>query len=207
MESVCSRAARSRMPLLRTETINGFVCKVYDNGIVKVGTSSDRFSMRLQPGDDDVKSRLEAELAKRERAGADKTTPSAAVRAFGSLIAANKPKTVLVGNVRREPAPRRQGECPALGTMRLESNLGRAWEIGQPLSRTEVEFEARRRACESEEAKEEAKKPKAKRQKHESSCCTACAPQLYKEAMELVKLNSQQYDQLKGVFKQVLSRS
>ena len=41
------------MPLLRTELHEGLVCKFYDGGIVKVGTTAaDRFTIRLKDGDD-----------------------------------------------------------------------------------------------------------------------------------------------------------
>ena len=36
------------MPLLRTETIHGWVCKFYDNGTVMVGTTSDRFAIKVR---------------------------------------------------------------------------------------------------------------------------------------------------------------
>ena len=41
------------MPLLRTEEHEGLVCRFYDGGIVMVGTTAaDRFSFRLNVGDD-----------------------------------------------------------------------------------------------------------------------------------------------------------
>ena len=41
------------MPLLRTEPHEGLVCKFYDGGVVKVGTTAaDRFTIRLKDGDD-----------------------------------------------------------------------------------------------------------------------------------------------------------
>ena len=46
------------MPLLRTEEHEGLVCKVYDGGVVKVGTTAaDRFTFQLKDGDD-LKTRL-----------------------------------------------------------------------------------------------------------------------------------------------------
>jgi len=53
------------MPLLRTEEHEGLVCKVYDGGVVKVGTTAaDRFTIRLKDGDD-LKTRLKEELEER----------------------------------------------------------------------------------------------------------------------------------------------
>ena len=39
------------MPLLRTETIHGWVCKFYDNDRVMVGTTARRFTMNV-PADE-----------------------------------------------------------------------------------------------------------------------------------------------------------
>ena len=39
------------MPLLRTETIHGWPCKFYDDGLVKVGTTAARFTIRV-PADE-----------------------------------------------------------------------------------------------------------------------------------------------------------
>ena len=60
------------MPLLRTETIHGWVCKFYDNDRVMVGTTARRFSMNV-PADDTswVATRLRAELIERELATAE----------------------------------------------------------------------------------------------------------------------------------------
>ena len=60
------------MPLLRTETIHGYVCKFYDNGVVMVGTAGDRFTMKV-PADETswVATRLRAELIERQLAAAD----------------------------------------------------------------------------------------------------------------------------------------
>ena len=56
------------MPLLRTEEHDGLVCKFYDGGVVKVGTTAaDRFSIRLKE-DDDFSTRLKKELEERRRA-------------------------------------------------------------------------------------------------------------------------------------------
>ena len=60
------------MPLLRTETIHGWVCKFYDNDRVMVGTTARRFTMNL-PADETtwVATRLRAELIARELATAE----------------------------------------------------------------------------------------------------------------------------------------
>ena len=53
------------MPLLRTELHEGLVCKFYDGGIVKVGTTAaDRFTIRLKDGDV-LQTRLQQELEER----------------------------------------------------------------------------------------------------------------------------------------------
>ena len=60
------------MPLLRAETIHGWPCKFYDNGVVWVGTTANRFTMNV-PADESswVATRLRAELIRRELATAD----------------------------------------------------------------------------------------------------------------------------------------
>ena len=53
------------MPLLRTEEHEGLVCKFYDGGVVKIGTTAaDRFTIRLKD-DDDFPTRLNQELNER----------------------------------------------------------------------------------------------------------------------------------------------
>ena len=55
------------MPCLRTETIHGVVCKFYDGGMVKVGTSAaSRFTVK----ESWFPTRLRAELIKRGLASA-----------------------------------------------------------------------------------------------------------------------------------------
>ena len=60
------------MPLLRTETIHGVVCKFYDCHVVKVSTGADRFTIRV-PTDELlwVATRVRAELIARELATAE----------------------------------------------------------------------------------------------------------------------------------------
>ena len=60
------------MPLLSTEKIHGTVCKFYDGGLVKVGTTADRFTIRV-PADESswVATRARAELIERELSTAD----------------------------------------------------------------------------------------------------------------------------------------
>ena len=54
------------------------VCKIYDDGLVKVGTNTERFTLRLKPGED-LEQRLRAQLIKRgwsaEDLPEDATTP------------------------------------------------------------------------------------------------------------------------------------
>ena len=53
------------MPLLRTEEHEGLVCKFYDGGVVKVGTTAaERFTIRLKD-DEDFPTRLKKELEER----------------------------------------------------------------------------------------------------------------------------------------------
>ena len=52
------------MPLRDEETLFGLVCKIYDDGLVKVGTNTERFILRLKPGED-LEQRLRAQLIKR----------------------------------------------------------------------------------------------------------------------------------------------
>ena len=40
------------MPLLRTETLFGIKCSIYDNGTVIAGTSSDRITLRLKANEE-----------------------------------------------------------------------------------------------------------------------------------------------------------
>ena len=129
------------MPLLRTETIFGNVCKFYDNGTVMVGTTAaKRFSVRLL-ATDDVPARLEAELKKRglwstgklpedEEATAEQLDDSELQAESGQPAA--KP-SVLFGSSRNALVlPRNERG--------LASDLGGAWELGQPLHRAEGEM-------------------------------------------------------------------
>ena len=60
------------MPLLRTETIHGWVCKFYDKGVVMVGTTGSRFTMNVLEDESSwVATKLRNELIKRELATAD----------------------------------------------------------------------------------------------------------------------------------------
>ena len=60
------------MPLLCQEKIHGWPCKFYDSGVVMVGTTADRFSIKL-PSDEGAwfATRLRAELIERELATAE----------------------------------------------------------------------------------------------------------------------------------------
>ena len=66
------------MPLRDEETLYGFVCKIYDDGLVKVGTNTERFTLRLKAGED-LEQRLRAQLIKRgwcaDDLPGDATTP------------------------------------------------------------------------------------------------------------------------------------
>ena len=60
------------MPLLHTETIHGYVCKFYDGDVVKVGTTVDRFTIKVPAEESSwVATRLRAELIERELATAE----------------------------------------------------------------------------------------------------------------------------------------
>mgnify|MGYP001493372669 CR=1 FL=1 len=79
------------MPLLRTETIHGWVCKFYDNDRVMVGTTACRFTMNV-PADESsswVATRLRTELIKRQLAAADELpTDEAGEAAMAANVAA-----------------------------------------------------------------------------------------------------------------------
>ena len=66
------RTTPSGMPCLRTETVHGVVCKFYDGGIVKVGTTAAcRFTIKVAADEESwFSTRLRAELIKRELATA-----------------------------------------------------------------------------------------------------------------------------------------
>ena len=135
------------MPLLRTETIFGRVCKFYDNGTVMVGTqAAERFSVRLLVTDA-VATRLEAELKKRGLWSAGKLPEdqeAAGEQPEDSELqadSATKP-TALFGSSRctffgSEPDAR-PGERNE--QVRLANDLGKAWELGQPVHRAEDEM-------------------------------------------------------------------
>ena len=60
------------MPLLREEKIHGWPCKFYDNGVVMVGTTADRFSIKLLADEGAwFATKLRAELVARELATAE----------------------------------------------------------------------------------------------------------------------------------------
>ena len=57
------------MPLLSTEKVHGWPCKFYDDGLVKVGTKTDRFTIRVLADEGAwFATRLRAELIERELA-------------------------------------------------------------------------------------------------------------------------------------------
>ena len=79
------------MPLLRSETIHGVVCKFYDGDVVKVGTGADRFTIRV-PTDESqwVATRVRAELIARELATAEELPMDEAGEAAMAASAAAK---------------------------------------------------------------------------------------------------------------------
>ena len=94
------------MPLLRTETIHGFVCKFYDNDVVMVGTASDRFTIKV-PADESswVATRLRAELIKRELAtAAELPIDEAGEAAMAARSAAKEQKTVQMAAAKKVAA-------------------------------------------------------------------------------------------------------
>ena len=84
-------AHTSGMPCLRTEPIHGVVCKFYDGGVVKVGSSAaSRFTIKV-PADEEswFSTRLRAELIKRELAtAADLSVDEAGEAAMAAKAAA-----------------------------------------------------------------------------------------------------------------------
>ena len=90
------------MPLLRTETIHDWMCKIYDKDRVMVGTTARRFTMNV-PADETswVATRLRAELIKRELANAEEL-PIGGAGGWGT------PRCCLVSKA--EPTEARRGE-------------------------------------------------------------------------------------------------
>lgn len=142
------------MPLLRTETLFGIVCHVYDGGVVKVGTNADRWTLRLKANEELVP-RLRAALVKRglgsaeelpedvDAAAAIPMQPPPHSAAEPSQLAADEP-SILFGQLRRTPAAvpsvSAQDREALRSVRRLESDLGKAWDIGQPAHRAEDEL-------------------------------------------------------------------
>ena len=112
------------MPLVSEATHFGWACKFYDNGIVKVGTATSRFSLRTSAGDH-FASLLRAELIKRKLADADALFVDAdgvGERAQAASVAAS------VHDVEHRPAERRTATSTLDPAGRKESKL----EIEQP---------------------------------------------------------------------------
>ena len=145
-------ALGAQMPLLRTETLFGIKCSIYDNGTVIAGTSSDRITLRLNANEELVP-KLRAALIKRGFRTADELpedASAAAAMAPQPLQPQSLPEsetedeqpaakaTVLFGSKPcKQLRPQRSGENECA---QLASTLGKAWEMGQPASRAEGEL-------------------------------------------------------------------
>ena len=58
------------MPLVRDEKVHGWPCKFYDDGVVKVGTTTNRITIRVPESELGwFATRLRTELIEREAAG------------------------------------------------------------------------------------------------------------------------------------------
>ena len=63
------------MPVVKEDRVHGHVCKFYDGGVVKVGTSTARFTIKVPAGEAWwFSTRLRAELIKRELAKARRSS-------------------------------------------------------------------------------------------------------------------------------------
>jgi phage protein D len=104
------------MPLLRTETVHGIVCKFYDRDIVKVGTTAAaRFTIKVSA--DEVwwfSTRLRAELIKRELASAkelatdEKGEAAMAAKVDATAKAAAESALRLEAHRKAEASPRKR---------------------------------------------------------------------------------------------------
>ena len=126
------------MPLLRTETVHGVVCKSYDGDIVKVGTTAaGRFTIKV-PSDEEswFPTRLRAELVKRELAIAaelavDETGEAAmAAKAAAAKEEADKRAAWKQAVAEDRVCPKRKAEAALeaarLDEVRAETNTLRA---------------------------------------------------------------------------------
>ena len=109
------------MPLLRTETIHGWVCKFYDNDRVMVGTTARRFTMNV-PADETswVATRLRTELIARELATAEELPIDLAGEAALASKAAAKVRAAA------EKAAAKICKDAAVATAAAEAALARA---------------------------------------------------------------------------------
>ena len=170
------------MPLRDEETLFGLVCKIYDDGLVKVGTNTERFILRLKPGED-LEQRLRAQLIKRgwsaEDLPEDATVPlqQASPESEQQQPDPEQPaaeSTVLFGSTRcglkRQMRPGERNE----EVRGLATDLGKAWEFGKPAHMAEHELAKVSRAhCELLAARNAARQDKIKRGREESKAQAA----------------------------------
>ena len=124
------------MPLLRTETIHGVSCKFYDNAVVMLGTTTDRFSLHM-PADQSswFSTRLRAELIRRELATADElVVDEAGEAAMAACNAAKARKTAskAASKVAREANIKKERLAAALDAAKQnEANAGLKRQLAQ----------------------------------------------------------------------------
>ena len=209
------------MPLLRTETLFGIKCSIYDNGTVIAGTSSDRITLRLNANEELVP-KLRAALIKRGFRTADELpedASAAAAMAPQPLQPQSLPEsetedeqpaaeaTVLFGSKPcKQLRPQRSGENECA---QLASTLGKAWEMGQPASRAEGELREITRANGVVWREQlEARQATVKRRREETAahteqclCTREGAITMLKQSMKLNHQLNEQADELLKIAK------
>jgi hypothetical protein len=197
------------MPLQRTEHLFGLVCSHYENGVVKVGTNAQRISLRIK-ADEPLLPKLRAALIKGGLRTKEELPEDYAAAAAMPAQPLQQPQpqpqpqpqepqlaelTVLLGASRCKLPPVRQGDRSE--TVRLSSDLGKAWEIDQP-SRAEAELKQisstndkllhERRAAKQESVKRSRDEEEALAARKDPCLCTReGAATLLKEAHQLTR--------------------
>ena len=99
------------MPVVKEDRVHGHVCKFYDGGVVKVGTSAARFTIKV-PADEVwwFSTRLRAELIKRELVNAEELPRNeageAALTAKQMAVAAGTAKRAALKDAASSPQKR-----------------------------------------------------------------------------------------------------
>jgi len=189
------------MPLLGTKTLYGFVCSTYENGVVKVGTNSQRISLRLKAGQV-LLPVLRDTLIKKGIARAEELPEDADEAAAMPLrqLQVEQPEpeqpavgpTVLFGAVRCKAPSVRPGDNNEVRL--LASDLGKAWEAGSERQGAEAAMhEISRKNHQVQMDRNAAKQATLKRIREESTpsehkapclCTAAGARELLHESMQ-----------------------